>query len=195
MDFAAIDSLGRPIENPTVQIDVESGKRFGIDYLGSDEKEHQPIILHCSPTGSIERVICSLLEKTAVEINEKPPMLPVWLSPTQVRIIPIGENHLEFSNNLLNEIASAEIRVDVDDREDRIGKKIRNAGKDWIPYTIVIGDRELESDKFSVSIRETGEKKELSVDEIVKEVKSKGENLPFRKLPLPKTLSNRINFQ
>jgi threonyl-tRNA synthetase len=90
MDFAAIDYLGRPIENPTVQIDVESGERFGITFLEENEEEDYPIILHCSPTGSIERVICSLLEKTAVEMEEKPPMLPLWLSPTQVRILPIA---------------------------------------------------------------------------------------------------------
>lgn len=72
MDFAAIDFLGRPIENPTIQIDVESGERFGITYIDQEEKEHHPIILHCSPTGSIERVICSLLEKSAIEMKEKP---------------------------------------------------------------------------------------------------------------------------
>ncbi|MDR3222142.1 MAG: threonine--tRNA ligase [Methanobrevibacter sp.] len=195
IDFAAIDALGRPIENPTVQIDVESGKRFGINYLGEDEKEHQPIILHCSPTGSIERVICSLLEKIAIEINEKPPMFPVWLSPTQVRIIPIGEKHLEFSNKLFNKIYANNIRVDIDDKEDRIGKKIRNASKEWIPYTLVIGDKEIETDNLTVSIRSTGEKKNMKIEELIEEIKSKSKDLPFRKLTLTKTLSDRINFQ
>jgi threonyl-tRNA synthetase len=202
MDFAAIDALGRPIENPTVQIDVESGKRFGISYLGEDEKEHYPIILHCSPTGSIERVICSLLEKTAIELNEKLPSLPVWLSPTQLRIIPISEKHIDYSNDLVNEFHRNNIRVDIDDRDDRIGKKIRNAGKDWIPYTIVIGDKELEkrssnlsNDKFQVSIRSSNEKLDLNVSELINEIKNQNKGLPFKKLPLPVTLSNRINFQ
>ena len=83
MDFAAIDYLGRPIENPTIQIDVESGERFGITYINQKEEDVNPIIIHCSPTGSIERVICSLLEKTAIS-DGLPPMLPVWLAPTQV---------------------------------------------------------------------------------------------------------------
>ncbi|MDR2623811.1 MAG: threonine--tRNA ligase [Methanobrevibacter sp.] len=195
IDFAAIDALGRPIENPTVQIDVESGERFGIKYLGEDEKEHHPIIIHCSPTGSVERVICSLLEKTAVEMSEKPPMFPVWLSPTQVRIIPIGERHLELSNKLFNKLHEYFIRVDIDDREDRIGKKIRNASKEWIPYTIVIGDKELESEKFSVSIRENNKKKDMTIDEIIEKIKSQTKGFPFRKLTLPKVLSSRINFQ
>jgi threonyl-tRNA synthetase len=195
IDFAAIDALGRPIENPTVQIDVESGKRFEIDYLGKDEKEHHPIILHCSPTGSIERVICSLLEKIAIEKNEIPPMFPVWLSPTQVRIIPIGEKHLEFSNKLFNKIYENDIRVDIDNKEDRIGKKIRNASKEWIPYAIVIGDKEIETNEITVSIRSTGEKKIMDVNELIKEVKSQSKHLPFRRLTLPKNLSDRINFQ
>ncbi|MDR3063178.1 MAG: threonine--tRNA ligase [Methanobrevibacter sp.] len=195
MDFAAIDALGRPIENPTVQIDVESGKRFGITYLGEDGEEHYPIILHDSPTGSIERVICSLLEKTAIEINEKPPMLPLWLSPTQVRIIPIGEAHLDFASEVAKKLENKNIRVDIDDRDDRIGKKIRNSGKEWIPYTIVIGDKELNSDTFNVSIREKKDKKDMTLDDLVSEIQISTEGLPFKKLTLPKTLSKRINFQ
>ena len=97
MDFAAIDYLGRPIENPTIQIDVESGERFGITYIDQEEKEHHPIILHCSPTGSIERVICSLLEKSAIEHEGKTTNVPVWLAPIQVRVIPIAERHMEFA--------------------------------------------------------------------------------------------------
>ncbi|MDR2874274.1 MAG: threonine--tRNA ligase [Methanobrevibacter sp.] len=192
IDFAAIDTLGRPIENPTVQIDVESGKRFDINYLEKDGKEHNPIIIHCSPTGSIERVICSLLEKASLQ--EKSAMLPLWLSPTQVRIIPIANNHLKFSKELLNEISKDNIRVDIDDTTERLGKKIRNASKQWIPYTVVIGDKELEGDKFSVSIRSTGDKKKMSITELVKEIKSRGENLPFKKLTIPKTISDRIKF-
>lgn len=195
MDFAVMDHLGRPIENPTVQIDVESGKRFDIDYLSEDEEEKHPIILHCSPTGSIERVICSLLEKTAIEINEKPPMLPVWLSPIQIRIIPVGENHLEFANQIADEISLNNIRVDVDDRDERVGKKIRNAATDWIPYTIVVGNKEMETGKLNLTIRETKEKVDISVDDVVYQILSKTMEKPFRKLPLQRNLSKRINFQ
>lgn len=195
IDFAAIDYLGRPIENPTVQIDVESGKRFDITYLGEDGKEHYPTILHCSPTGSIERVICSLLEKTAIELDEKAPMLPTWLSPIEVRIITVGEDHKEFANELYDKINAENIRVDVDDRDESVGKKIRNAATEWIPYIFVVGDNEKESGVFSVTVRETGEKVDMTVDELIKEVLDKTKGMPYRGLPLPKDISTRINFQ
>ena len=195
IDFAAIDYLGRPIENPTVQIDVESGKRFDIKYLGEDGNEHYPTILHCSPTGSIERVICSLLEKTAIEINEKSPMLPTWLSPIEVRIITVGEAHKDFANELYDKINAENIRVDIDDRDESVGKKIRNAATEWIPYVFVIGDNEKESGVFSVTVRETGEKVDMSVDDLIKEVLDKTKGMPYRGLPLPKDISTRINFQ
>ena len=190
IDFAAIDYLGRPIENPTVQIDVESGKRFDITYLGEDGKEHYPTILHCSPTGSIERVICSLLEKTAIELDEKAPMLPTWLSPIEVRIITVGEDHKDFANELYDKINAENIRVDVDDRDESVGKKIRNAATEWIPYIFVVGDN-----VFSVTVRETGEKVDMTVDELIKEVLDKTKGMPYRGLPLPKDISTRINFQ
>jgi len=195
IDFAAIDYLGRPIENPTVQIDVESGKRFDITYLGEDGKEHYPTILHCSPTGSIERVICSLLEKTAIEIDEKAPMLPTWLSPIEVRIITVGEDYKDFANELYDKINAENIRVDVDDRDESVGKKIRNAATEWIPYIFVVGDNEKESGVFSVTVRETGEKVDMTVDELIKEILDKTKGMPYRGLPLPKDISTRINFQ
>lgn len=195
IDFAAIDYLGRPIENPTVQIDVESGKRFDITYLGEDGKEHYPTILHCSPTGSIERVICSLLEKTAIELDEKAPMLPTWLSPIEVRIITVGEDHKDFANKLYDKINAENIRVDVDDRDESVGKKIRNAATEWIPYIFVVGDNEKESGVFSVTVRESGEKVDMTVDELIKEVLDKTKGMPYRGLPLPKDISTRINFQ
>ena len=195
IDFAAIDYLGRPIENPTVQIDVESGKRFDITYLGEDGKEHYPTILHCSPTGSIERVICSLLEKTAIELDEKAPMLPTWLSPIEERIITVGEYHKDFANELYDKINAENIRVDVDDRDESVGKKIRNAATEWIPYIFVVGDNEKESGVFSVTVRETGEKVDMTVDELIKEVLDKTKGMPYRGLPLPKDISTRINFQ
>ena len=195
IDLANIDALGRPIENPTVQIDVESGKRFDISYLGEDGNQHNPIILHCSPTGSIERVLCAMLEKTAMEINEKSPMLPVWLSPIQARVITVGESHKEFASDIYDRLNSENIRVDIDDRDESVGKKIRNAAQEWIPYIFVIGDNEVETGKFQVTVRETKSKVDMTVDELVDEIKSKNNGKPFRRLPLPKDISKRINFQ
>ncbi|MBI5679432.1 MAG: threonine--tRNA ligase [Methanobacterium sp.] len=197
MDFAAIDYLGRPIENPTIQIDVESAERFNITYINENEKEEYPIIIHCSPTGSIERVIGSLLEKTAIELKEnpkKPIMLPVWLSPTQVRVIPIAERHIEKSMELAKVLKENNIRVDMDDRHETVGKKIRNSGKEWVPYTIVIGDKELESDQFTVNIRETNEKVLMDKNELIAKVQDEIGGMPFRSLPLPVIISKRVNF-
>jgi len=194
MDFAAIDYLGRPIENPTIQIDVESGERFGITYIDEDENEINPIIIHCSPTGSIERVICSLLEKTAIERNFNPPMLPIWLTPTQVRIIPIAERHNDHAESIVQKIRQQNVRVDLDERHETVGKKIRKAAGDWVPYIIVIGDRELEGDSVTVNIRATNEKVEMDFDELISKIHEETKGMPFRKLPLPVSLSNRVNF-
>jgi len=194
LDFAAIDYLGRPIENPTIQIDVESGERFGITYINQNEKELNPIIIHCSPTGSIERVICSLLEKTAIEIDEKPPMLPLWLSPTQVRLITIAERHIDFALGVAQDLRDENIRVDVDERHETVGKKIRDAGKEWVPYVVVIGDKELESGDLTVNVRENREKILMDVEELARIVNEKTDGMPFRQLPLPMKLSKRVHF-
>ena len=122
-------------------------------------------------------------------------MLPTWLSPTQIRLLPIGEEHLEFTNNLADKIGSNNIRVDIDDTNERVGKKIRNASKEWIPYIIVIGDNEVQSNSLNVTIRETGEKVDMSVDELINEVLDKNSGMPFRKLPLARNISKRINFK
>jgi threonyl-tRNA synthetase len=194
MDFAAIDYLGRPIENPTIQIDVESGERFKITYINSKEEEDTPIIIHCSPTGSIERVIGALLENSAIQAETKPPMLPVWLSPTQVRILPIAERHLDFALNLADELKDEQIRVDVDDRHETVGKKIRNSAREWVPYILVIGDNELESGQIMVNIRETSEKQTVDKKDLIKRIQSETKGMPFRGLPLPVKLSRRVQF-
>ncbi len=197
MDFAAIDYLGRPIENPTIQIDVESAERFDITYIDENEEEKYPIIIHCSPTGSIERVIGSLLEKTAIELREDPkkmPMLPVWLSPIQVRVIPIAQRHVESSTKIAEYLKENNIRADVDERHETVGKKIRNAGTEWVPYVIVIGDKEMGSDQFTVSVRETNEKVLMDKEELINRIHDEVKGMPFRQLPLPIMLSKRVNF-
>lgn len=194
MDFAAIDYLGRPIENPTIQIDVESGERFGITYIDPDENEINPIIIHCSPTGSIERVICSLLEKSAIERNFKPPMLPIWLTPTQVRVIPIAERHNDYAQEVVQKIREQNVRVDLDERHETVGKKIRNAAGEWVPYVIVIGDRELDGGAVTVNIRASNDKIEMDLDELINRIHEETKGMPFRKLPMPIGLENRVNF-
>ena len=193
VDFAAIDDLGRPIENPTVQMDIQSARRFGITYLDENEEQQYPTILHCSPTGSLERVICSLLEKTSTDKGSKP-SLPLWLSPTQVRIIPVTDNHLEYAEKVYQQIKDANVRVDVDDTPERVGKKIRNAGKEWIPYTIVVGDNEVENKSITINRRVDNTKEEVTVEQLADEIHGLSEGLPFRQLPLPYKVSKRVKF-
>ena len=106
-----------------------------------------------------------MLEKTAIELNEKSPMLPTWLSPIQARIITVGEAHEEFAEEIYQKINASNIRVDIDDRDESVGKKIRNASKEWIPYIFVIGDKEVESGLLSVRSRKNGDLGTKSLEE------------------------------
>ncbi|HIP34739.1 MAG TPA: threonine--tRNA ligase [Methanothermococcus okinawensis] len=200
VDMAVIDSLGRPIENPTVQIDIESAKRFEIKVHDGD-KEVYPVILHCSPTGSIERVICALLEKAYKDLEKgKLPILPLWLSPVQVRVIPVSETHKNYALEIVNKLRENNIRADLDDRDESVGKKIRNAGKDWIPYVIVIGNREVEENILTVTVREkstlkSSHKEKMKVDELIKRIKEETKEYPYRPLTLPKYCSLQPIFK
>lgn len=136
-DLAALDTSRKPIECPTVQIDVESAERFDIKYY-TEAGERWPIILHTSPTGGIERVLCAILEAQALE---RVPALPVWLAPTQVRVVPVSEKHLQYAREVASEVRNAKIRVDIDDRDESVSKKVASAGKEWVPYVVVIGKR------------------------------------------------------
>jgi threonyl-tRNA synthetase len=195
VDLAAIDGQGRPIENPTVQIDVESSERFDIKYYLDGTEVHPPI-LHCSPTGSIERVICALLENTA---SQKVPALPTWLSPTQVRLIPVSDRNLDAVKAACSTLSDAGIRADLDDREESVNKKVRGAGMEWVPYVAVIGDREMEEGTLTVTIRRKSEpnrpyKETLAVSDLIEAVRAETAGKPFRPLYTPRFLSVRPRF-
>jgi len=195
VDLAAIDGQGRPIENPTVQIDVESAQRFDIKYHSDGEEVHPPI-LHFSPTGSIERVICALLEGTA---QQAVPMLPTWLSPSQVRLVSVADRHLPFALEVCNLLTNAGIRADIDDREESVNRKVREAGMDWVPYVAVIGDREMESGSMAVTIRKQSMpkkpyKEDLSPEDLIGRVQEETAGKPFRPLYTPQKLSAKPRF-
>ena len=196
VDLAAIDAQGRPIENPTVQIDVESADRFDIKYYAPDGTEIHPPILHCSPTGSIERVICAMLEGTAAQ---DVPSFPTWLAPTQVRLVPVAERHVCFAEEIGTRLNAAGIRADVDDRDESVNKKVREAGMDWVPYVAVIGDQEAETGRLMVTIRKLSEKKKpykesMIENELIQAVKLETAGKPFRQLYTPKLLSRKPRF-
>lgn len=192
-EFNFVDSMGKASALTTVQIDVENADTYGIDFVDEDGGRKKPVITHASISGSLERVVYALLEKEAMRIERgEKGMLPLWLSPTQVRIIPISEKHMEYAGKLFSYFDG--IRVDIDDREESLGKKIRQAEKDWVPYVAIVGDKEVEGGKLSVTVRETGEKKEMKVEELVAEIKKKTKGKPFEQLSMPKELSLRPIF-
>ncbi|MFW6436382.1 MAG: threonine--tRNA ligase [Halococcoides sp.] len=191
IDFAAIDGLGRPIENPTVQIDVESAERFDIEYSDGTDQFHPPI-LHYSPSGGIERVVAALLEQTA---RMDTPQLPTWLSPTQVRFIPVDpDSHTAYCEDLIDRLEDAEIRADVDDRDESVGKRIARAETDWTPYYVVVGDREIESETFGVNDRSADTEHDLTVDELIDQIDEDVGELPRVRRYLPRRVSNHPHF-
>jgi len=200
-EFNFVDALDKASALSTVQIDVENAERYDISYVGKDGKKKRPYILHCSASGAIERCIYALLEKAYMDAERgKPPMLPVWLSPVQVRVIPISENFLDTAFEIVEKLNKHLIRADVDDRDETLNKKVRDASMEWIPYVAVIGKKEVEEGKLTVTIRaelelEKKKRVKMSVEELIDRIKKECEGMPFKPLPLPVKLSERPSFR
>ncbi|MDD5767315.1 MAG: threonine--tRNA ligase [Methanothrix sp.] len=196
-EFNFVDALDKASALSTVQIDVENAERYDINYTDVDGSLKRPIILHCSPSGAIERLMFALLEKAhRVSMEGKVPMLDTWISPTQVRLIPVAERHLARAEEVEKALG---FRTDIDDRDETVGKKIRDAGREWVPYVVVIGDSELESGRLTVTIRAESEPKkpkkvEMTVEELGARIAAETIGKPTKKLPLPVKLSMRPRF-
>jgi len=191
-EFNFIDNLGKASALSTDQIDVENGKRYGITFTDEKNEQQHPIILHNSPSGAVERVIYALLEKFAKQIkNGKRPQFPLWLAPTQVRLIPLKNDFLEFASDLAGKLTEQNIRVDIDDRNDTISKRIRDAEKEWVNYVLVIGEKEMNSPSLSVRDRTTGDVRQLSTENFVKEIQNATKGKPVSKLNSAVLLSQR----
>ncbi|MDX1596898.1 MAG: His/Gly/Thr/Pro-type tRNA ligase C-terminal domain-containing protein, partial [Nitrosopumilaceae archaeon] len=191
-EFNYIDNMGKASALSTDQIDVENGKRYGIEFVDESNKDQNPIILHNSPSGAIERVIYALLENAAKDTQEgKKAILPLWLAPTQVRIIPIKEEFVDYCNNLADKLDEHSIRVDIDDRNESIGKRIREAEKEWIRFILVIGEKETNSETLSIRDRKLGDVRNLSLDDFVIEFQKETAGKPTSKLNLPRLVSKR----
>ena len=191
-EFNYIDNLGKASALSTDQIDVENAQRYGIEFVDENNKPQYPIILHNSPSGAIERIIYALLEKAASDSKQgKKPHFPLWLAPTQVRIIPIKEEFLDYAKNLANKISEQQIRVDMDDRNESIGKRVRDAEKEWIRYILVIGEKEINSKNINIRDREQDQSREASYEALIDEIKKQISDKPFEKLNAPFFLSQR----
>lgn len=158
IDFIVKDAIGRDWQLGTVQVDYNLPERFNLSYVGADNKPHRPIMVHRAPFGSMER-FCGLL------IEHFEGKFPTWLSPEQVRILPISEKYEEAAQAVREKLGAIRARVSVDDAPDKIGAKIRNAQLDRVAYMLVIGQREAETQTVSIRHRDLGDMGSCSVDE------------------------------
>ncbi|MET1102313.1 MAG: threonine--tRNA ligase [Pyrodictiaceae archaeon] len=194
VEYHIIDSIGRPREIATYQFDIGNAKRFGIKYIDSNGLEKYPVIIHTALIGSIERYIYMVFD-TAVrdELRGKTPSIPTWLSPIQVRLIPLdpSSSHIDFAEKVADLLESHEIRVDIDDRREGLGKRIRDAAREWIPYIGVIGNREVSTGTINVTIRRTNDRVVLTPEELLKIVEEEISGYPRVSSTLPRYLSKR----
>jgi threonyl-tRNA synthetase len=194
-DFNFVDNQDKAAALSTDQIDFENAKRYDINYVDTKGEKHHPLILHCSPSGAIERDVYALLERAYRHgLHGKPPMLPIWLSPTQVRLIPISDRFLEHAEKMAREIEDSRIRVDIDDRPMTLQKRVREAEMEWVPYIVVVGQKEVESGLLPVRDRRTSERRITKLEQLISDIKDLTREKPSKPLPLPKHLSKRPQF-
>ena len=148
LDFMVKDAIGRRWQLGTIQVDYNVAERFGLEYTGADNQKHRPIMIHRAPFGSMERFVAVLLEHTAGK-------LPLWLAPDQVVVLPISEKYNDYAHSVVAKLAEKDIRAFVDDRNEKIGKKIRDNELKRIPYLLVVGEKEAQNEE--VSVRKQGE--------------------------------------
>jgi threonyl-tRNA synthetase len=163
IDVKLIDAIGRPWQLSTVQFDFTLPKRFGLSYIAADGQAHQPVMLHRALLGSVERFLGVLIEHYAGAF-------PIWLAPVQAVVIPISERHHEYARKVMSRLAESNIRVEIDDRNEKMGYKIRAAQTKKIPYMLVIGDKEAQSGGVSVRNRFQGDEGAQSLESFLEKI-------------------------
>jgi threonyl-tRNA synthetase len=194
-EWNVVDQQFKAACRATIQIDVENGERFNITYVADDGKEKHPLILHTSPSGSIERILYGVLEQANKDMKVgKVPHLPLWMTPVQVRIVPVNENMLDYCLEIGQALSVAGIRYEIDDRQQTLNKKIRSAEKLWVPYICVIGEKEKESHELSIRRRESKDQVSKTVQELANEISEKTKFAPKQRLLLPYLVSKQPIF-
>jgi threonyl-tRNA synthetase len=194
-EFNFIDNQDKASALSTDQMDIENAHRYDITYIDEQGEKQHPLILHCSPSGGVERCVYAMLEKAyRDQLEGKAPTLPLWLSPSQVRIIPVSDKFSEYAENLAEEIGKHSIRVDYDDRPLTLQKKVREAETEWVNYIIVVGQREIDSGVLPVRDRLAGKIVNMKQKELVNNISKQTKGKPYRPPPLPKRLSQRPLF-
>ncbi|MFD2572198.1 threonine--tRNA ligase [Spirosoma soli] len=161
LDFMVRDALGRKWQLGTIQVDYNLPNRFELEYIGADNQKHRPVMIHRAPFGSLERFIAILIENTGGNF-------PLWLSPDQIAILPISEKYEDYANDLFFTLQENDIRGFVDLRDEKIGRKIRDAEVNKVPYMLVVGEKEAAEGKVSVRRKGQGDLGSMSIDEFVR---------------------------
>ena len=170
IDFHLRDSIGRAWQCGTIQLDMQMPERFDLNYIGADGERHRPVMLHRAALGSIERFLGILIEHYAGAF-------PTWLAPVQARILTITDAHKDYAQDVMAKLKAAGIRVELDDRNEKVGFKIREARLQKIPYMIILGEQEVEKQNLSVRLRKTGKTIEFSLEDFIARVEIETENL------------------
>ena len=163
IDFHIEDSLGRSWQCGTIQLDFQLPQRFELEYIGSDGEKHRPIVIHRVIFGSIERFIGILIEHFAGKF-------PVWLSPIQVKVLPISDSFMEYGHEVIDKLRKYGIRCEIDNRSEKIGYKIREARNERVPYMIIVGEQEKTHGNISLRSREGGDEGSTSLEEFIARV-------------------------
>ena len=161
LDFMVKDALGRSWQLGTIQVDYNLPERFELEYKGSDNQEHRPVMIHRAPFGSMERFVAVLLEHCGGNF-------PLWLTPEQVKILPVSEKYNEYAKEVAQFLEISDIRALVDERNEKIGRKIRDAEVSKIPFMLIVGEKEMESGQLSVRRHGQGDQGAMSKEEFVK---------------------------
>ena len=169
IDIQIKSALGHDVTIPTCQLDFALPERFDLTYVGKDGAEHRPVVIHRAILGSSDRFISFLLEETKGN-------LPTWLAPTQVKVLPIADAHVEYANKVKQELLKEGIRVEVDDREEKIGYKIREAQLSKTPYMLIVGDKEKEANAVGVRSRKEGDIGAQKLEEFISNIKEEIKN-------------------
>jgi threonyl-tRNA synthetase len=202
-EFNFVDVSEKASALSTDQIDIENGERYDITFTDKDGKRKHPLILHCSPSGAIERVIYALLEKEAMKMNNGiKPMLPFWLSPTQLRFIPVSSDFIpiceKFISTFTQKSPYVHLRADIDDREESVSRKIRDAEKEWTPVIVVVGEKERDKNAFTPRFRDNtvgDNNRSYTLDELYTILTTHTATYPQHPLPLAVYLSQRPKFK
>jgi threonyl-tRNA synthetase len=196
IEYHIIDELDRPREIATFQIDIGNAKRFGISFVNENGEREYPSIIHTAVIGSIERYLFTILDQCAkIESKGGKPALPLWLSPTQVRVIPVNPEFLDASKKTAANLAKRSIRADIDDRNESLDKRVRDAELNWIPYVVVIGRREAGSDTISIRRRSDGSQYSSTVEKLQQEIVRDTDGYPSMPLKLPLLISERPGYK